>query len=567
MNCCRFISITFLPFTSICHVAVSLKKKTSEEQEPAKTQEEQIKPVAIKQESRVFSPLGVNAVRSDVSNSSGVMKQDLVSERRVSKFDVKPEKPDSYTVKMEGVDVTHQLPQPMFVSQPAVQFSNPQPGAFTAIPLSPTVAYAPSAFPGQPPPQDVIYGQQPGPTTVYHQQGPPPSFEQKLPSPSVVFAPPGAPLAPVPFAPRCAPPQNVTFTQQVGAPSSFISQPPPQQQIVLPAPHSGEFVQHGAPPNSQAFLQHRPPTPQMGDFSQPPPGVAMVSIAQPPPSNAPMLIVSHAPCPPQQITLMETAPVSQVTTLHPMSTTLVLNAPPGPSQQSVAMPTVSLVTVPNVAAPPPGVFTSAPGVIVTTVSMATVPPGQLPPQTVNVPTVLTAPPPVVTTLHNVSMPVASMPVQLQLPNLPPPPQGLLTNSVPPQYALAPPPNLPPPPAANQTFLTGPPPSLSAPPPGQFHIPPPTSQQHLLPPPPLPTQLPPNQYPQGQLPPPTVSFPGGSSLMPPTAPVGTHPSQVVADHNASSQHEVGEKYDPMDPTEGYDPTNPTDGPDDGPPEGG
>ncbi|KAI0232293.1 hypothetical protein LSAT2_017362 [Lamellibrachia satsuma] len=433
-------------------IKISLKKKTSEEQEPAKTQEEQIKPVAIKQESRVFSPLGVNAVRSDVSNSSGVMKQDLVSERRVSKFDVKPEKPDSYTVKMEGVDVTHQLPQPMFVSQPAVQFSNPQPGAFTAIPLSPTVAYAPSAFPGQPPPQDVIYGQQPGPTTVYHQQGPPPSFRTET---------------------------AIT----VGAPSSFISQPPPQQQIVLPAPHSGEFVQHGAPPNSQAFLQHRPPTPQMGDFSQPPPGVAMVSIAQPPPSNAPMLIVSHAPCPPQQITLMETAPVSQVTTLHPMSTTLVLNAPPGPSQQSVAMPTVSLVTVPNVAAPPPGVFTSAPGVIVTTVSMATVPPGQLPPQTVNVPTVLTAPPPVVTTLHNVSMPVASMPVQLQLPNLPPPPQGLLTNSVPPQYALAPPPNLPPPPAANQTFLTGPPPSLSAPPPGQFHIPPPTSQQHLLPPPP------------------------------------------------------------------------------------
>lgn len=534
-------------------IKISLKKKTSEEQEATKASEEQTLPVEVKQESNVFPSHCVAAIKSDTNNSGVTMSQALVSERRVSKFDVKPENADSYPVKTEGVDGPQPPLQPiMFVSQPAVQFSNPQQGAFTAISPSPNVAYAPSSFPGQHPPQDVVYTHQPGPTSVsFHQQGPPPpSFEQKLPAPSVVFAPQGAPPASVQFAPQCAP-QTVTFTQQVAPPSSFIP-PPQQQQIVLPVPPSGEFVQQGVPPNSQAF---RPPAPQMGNYSQPPPGVALVSMAQPPPANASMLIVSHAPGPPQQITLLEAAPVSQVTTLHPMSTTLVLNAPPGPGQQTVAMPTASLVTVPNGAGPPPGAYTSAPGVLVTTVSMATVPPGQLPPQTVNVPTMLTAPPPVGTTLHNVSM-------QLQLPNLAtaPPPQGLLTNPVPPQYALAPPPNLPPPPAANQTFLTGPPMPLSAPPPGQFQIPPPSSQQHLLPPPSLPPQLPPSQYPQGQLPPPTVSFPGSGSLIPPATPMGAHPSQVGVDHTV--RQESGEKYDPMDPTEGYDPTNPTDAPEDG-----
>ena len=535
-------------------VAVSLKKKISEEQEATKTSEEQIAPAEVAQESNVFPVHSVTTIKSDTNSSGIVVSQTSVPERRLSKFDVKPENVDSYPVKTESANGPQPSLQPiMFVSQPAMQFPNPQQGVFTALPPSPVVAYAPSSFPGQHPTQDVVYTHQPGPTSVsFHQQGPPPSFEQKLPAPSVVFAPQGAPPASVQFAPRCAP-QTVTFTQQVAPPSGFIP-PPQQQQIVLPAPPSGEFIQQGAPPSSRVF---RPPAPHLGDYSQPPPGVALVSMAQPPPANAPMLIVSHAAGPPQQITLLEAAPVSQVTTLHPMSTTLVLNGPPGPGQQSVA----SLVTLPN-GAPPPGTYTSAPGVLVTTVSMATVQPSQLPPQTVNVQTVLTAPPPAGTTLHNVSMPM-----QLQLPNLAtaPPPQGLLTNPVPPQYALAPPHNLPPPPAANQTFLTGPPMPLSAPPPGQFQIPPPSTQQHLLPPPPLPTQLPPSQYPQGQLPPPTVSFPGSGALIRTATPMGAHPLQVGVDH--TPQQESGEKYDPMDPTEGYDPTNPTDAPEDGTSEGG
>ena len=486
-------------------------------------------------------PANSEATDSRFSEREPAPDRRVTSDRRVSKFDVKPETREGY-MKTEGVGASQHPQQPMlYTSQPAGQFANPQLDSFTVMSQSPTVAYAPSSFPSQHAPQDVVYPPQPMPTSVsFHQQRPPPPFEPKPPTQSVVFAPQVA------FAPRYAPSQTVTFTTQgPPPPQTFI--PQTQQQVVLsaPAPVSGDYVQQGAPPNT--FIQHPQSAPQMGNFSQPPPGVTMVSMAQqppPPPANTPVLIVSHTPCATQQITLVETPP--QITTLHPMPTTLVLNAPPG--QQSIAMPTISLVNVPNVAgAPPPGVFTSAPSVLVTTVSMATVPPGALPPQTVTLPPGLTVPP-VGATLHNVTIPVTSMPVQLQLPNLAPP-QTLITNPVPPQYTLAPPPNLPPPPAATQTFLSNLPP-LPPHPPAQYHLPPPTNQHPMLPLPPLPPlpgQLPPGQYPhtQTQLRPPT--FPCASSLMPPALPVRVHPSP--------------EKYDPMDPTEGYDPTNPTDGPED------